>query len=370
MSYQIRSRHSVTCLTFVALLGTFALTAEASAQTVNACVSKSTGDARILIPGLSPQNATCSSKEVAMSWSVEGPAGPPAPPPPGSEVLAFFSLGGSEGKDVYLTGANLHVVNGLGDTASKNAYGNVIVGYNEEFLFPNDTSGSHMLVLGRANSYSSWGGLVAGAINWVNGPYSSVLGGSGNLASGEFSTVTGGNQNVASGLNSTVAGGQVVRAETPYGWAAGPIRAEPTRVRVTGANLHVENGLHATSTKNSLGNVIIGYNEPHPAGEKTGSHTLVVGSHHSYSSWGGLVAGRANYVDAEYASVLGGEWNAALGLGATVCGGTLNQASGYVSSAGGGFDNRASGPHSSVSGGAEVTASAESSWAAATFRSP
>ena len=42
-------------------------------------------------------------------------------------VLEHFSR---EGDDIFITGANLHVLNGTGDTESTNGLGNLIVGYN------------------------------------------------------------------------------------------------------------------------------------------------------------------------------------------------------------------------------------------------
>ena len=33
--------------------------------------------------------------------------------------------------DIHITGANLHIVNGMGDTETTNSLGNLIIGYNE-----------------------------------------------------------------------------------------------------------------------------------------------------------------------------------------------------------------------------------------------
>jgi hypothetical protein len=104
-----------------------------------------------------------------------------------------------------------------------------------------------------------------------------------------------------------------------------------------------------------LGNLIIGYNETAGVGQpglrevRTGSHNLVVGVHHSYSSFGGFVAGSSNAVTG---------WNA------SVCGGVNNKASGSFSSVSGGQQNVASGVSSSVSGGQEREAPDEFNWVA------
>src|SRR6266540_3040754 len=103
------------------------------------------------------------------------------------------------------TGTNVSVLNGLGATHTTNGLGNLIVGYNEPRLFENEGSirtGSHNVVGGTRNNYSSYGGLVVGDHNNVSGTFSSVIGGWGNTASGDGSSVTGGLRNTASGYYS------------------------------------------------------------------------------------------------------------------------------------------------------------------------
>lgn len=170
-----------------------------------------------------------------------------------------------------------------------------------------------------------------------------------------------------------------------------------TDMIIEGANLHIRNGLGATNgnpgvpltadpaltSVNSLGNLIIGYNTAFGAfgDERGGSHNLVIGNLHDYSSFGGLVAGQANRIIAPGASVTGGDDNTASGIFAsvsggrentasaingsvsgglsniaggqfaTVAGGRSNDASGYVAAVSGGNDNTASGDYASVSGG-------------------
>lgn len=128
-------------------------------------------------------------------------------------------------------------------------------------------------------------------------------------------------------------------------------------VYITGANLHVRNGMGLTATKNALGNLIVGYNEGRvrdgdPELVRTGSHNLIVGSYHSYSSYGGLVVGWSNRIQAPFASVSGGRFNTASGTCSSVSGGDVNIASAKDSSVSGGHFNAAYGESSSVSGGA------------------
>jgi len=78
-------------------------------------------------------------------------------------------------------------------------------------------------------------------------------------------------------------------------------------VRFTGVNVQVVNGTGSESSINGLGNLIVGYNSKRSSGSnRTGSHNLVVGNKHNYSSYGGLVAGYHNAVTTYYSSVTGG----------------------------------------------------------------
>ena len=111
---------------------------------------------------------------------------------------------------------------------------------------------------------------------------------------------------------------------------------------IEGANVHVRSGSGSTldgcgardpnypncESLTGLGNLIVGYNEPirprDPPGQfniRTGSHNLVVGKFHSYSSFAGFVAGSQNKVTGAHASVSGGHRNEASGDSASVSGG-------------------------------------------------
>ena len=62
---------------------------------------------------------------------------------------------------------------------------------------------------------------------------------------------------------------------------------------ITGLNVQIKDHTGATDSTSGLGNLIIGHNEPSTMPpDRTGSHNLVVGGHHSFSSHGGLVAGQ------------------------------------------------------------------------------
>ncbi|HTY95934.1 MAG TPA: hypothetical protein VMB91_02755 [Solirubrobacteraceae bacterium] len=109
---------------------------------------------------------------------------------------------------VQFTGANVQIVNGEGKTQSTNGEGNLVLGYDED---PGAQTGSHDLILGEEQTYTSYAGILAGQENTNSGPFDSVLGGWKNSASGENNAVLGGSHNTASasinGAASTVAGG-------------------------------------------------------------------------------------------------------------------------------------------------------------------
>jgi hypothetical protein len=137
------------------------------------------------------------------------------------DVLKFFS---AEGNDIFITGANLHLVNGLGATngnpaapqatdpgmTTVNGLGNLIIGYNESRgpLFGGDhRDGSHNLVMGTAENFTSFGGIVAGRFGTISAAEGSVLGGVLNNANGVASVISGGQFSTAPGFTASVSGG-------------------------------------------------------------------------------------------------------------------------------------------------------------------
>ena len=182
--------------------------------------------------------------------------------------------------------------------------------------------------------------------------------------------------------------------------------AKPT-ARFAGVNVQIVNGLGGSWRVNGVGNLIIGYDElydvPDPfavyicsdgqwrsqmecesngeiwsLNHKSGSHNIVIGSGHRYSTWGGLivgwdnavngsqssVAGANNIASGAWSSIAGGEYNIATEEGSVVGGGSENSAEGAVSVVSGGFSNNATGFASAVSGGSDRAASGNSDWVA------
>lgn len=163
--------------------------------------------------------------------------------PEQAEILSYFRLAqepaspdGDPVKVIQISGVNLQILNGEGETVTKNGLGNLIIGYNESNAPGADRSGSHNLVVGPGHQYSSYGGAVFGADNTISGEHATVTAGSGNTASGRFSTVSasflntasgtyaavsGGCEHVASGTFSAVSGGQRNRASGDWGSVSG-----------------------------------------------------------------------------------------------------------------------------------------------------
>lgn len=107
-------------------------------------------------------------------------------------------INGLNGPHVIFTGVNLHVRSGsgsTGDNGTPTGLGNLVVGYNEGPPPTGGRTGSHNLVGGTLNAFTSSGGLVMGSQNWINASYATVLGGENNQADGIASSILGGRGN-------------------------------------------------------------------------------------------------------------------------------------------------------------------------------
>jgi hypothetical protein len=106
---------------------------------------------------------------------------------------------------IQFSGVNVQVVNGEGKTASLNGEGNFVIGYDENA--GRTQTGSHNLILGEEQAFSSFGGIAAGYGNTISGREASVSGGFLNTASGFYTSITGGTNNTASVEAASVSGG-------------------------------------------------------------------------------------------------------------------------------------------------------------------
>lgn len=133
-------------------------------------------------------------------------------------------------------GVNVQIVNGSGYTDDPiTGTGNLIVGYNElrvgdpgDVLVDNRT-GSHNIVVGIGQNYTSFGGLVAGRYNSIRGEFSSVTGGYFNTASGRTSSISGGEYNNANGPGTSIAGGNGNTANNELSTISGGTQETDTR---------------------------------------------------------------------------------------------------------------------------------------------
>jgi len=123
-----------------------------------------------------------------------------------------------------------------------------------------------------------------------------------------------------------------------------------------GANVYIQSGEGRTDVSNGTGNLILGYDLDDGGDEKSGSHNLVVGDGHTYTSYGGLVAGLDNAVTGAWATVAGGRMNVAEGDYAVVAGGGENTADGWYAVIAGGEGGVANGAYSAITGGRANTA--------------
>jgi hypothetical protein len=244
--------------------------------------------------------------------------------------LKFEEQGVGGKPTIQVTGANLQIVSGSGKTNGPvNGAGNLIIGYADEANCMEIVSchrarahtGSHNLVLGTSQSYTSWGAIlgglgnfttapntfVVGAANQVTETGASISGGLGNTASETEASVSGGSGNKASGYRSSVSGGFFNEAAEGHAWVGG-------------------------------------------------------GEQNTASDYGAsVVGGTNNNATSDDSAILGGSENTASGAGSSVVGGRENKASGEDSAILGGFENKTSNNLSSVSGGERNTASGRAS---------
>lgn len=137
----------------------------------------------------------------------------------------------------------------------------------------------------------------------------------------------------------------------------------------SGVNVQIVNGSGITSSTNELGNLIVGYNEPRLSApnDRTGSHNVIIGEQHNFSSYGGIVTGLGNTIIGKYSSITGGAYGKVEGDYSSVSGGYGSWAIGDYSSVSSGFFNKSNGNFSNVSGGCYRTSDDPFSWRGASF---
>jgi hypothetical protein len=116
----------------------------------------------------------------------------------------------------------------------------------------------------------------------------------------------------------------------------------------SGVNMHLQSGSGSSDDNGTLlglGNLVIGYNETSTGSAITraGSHNLVLGTGHEYTSWGGIVAGQSNNISAPNASIISGTSNTVSGQYGAIVSGSSSTVSGTYAVIVSGRDNKASG---------------------------
>jgi hypothetical protein len=153
-----------------------------------------------------------------------------------SAGMSFLPSGVDGKPTIRFSGVNVQIVSGLGtEEAPVNGAGNLVVGYDES-VAPGTQTGSNNIVIGSSEqSYTSYGAILGGEDNLVEGPFSdafgahneavgeagSVSGGADNHADGQWSSVSGGYGNTTEEDASSVSGGNGNKALATQAWVGG-----------------------------------------------------------------------------------------------------------------------------------------------------
>jgi formylglycine-generating enzyme required for sulfatase activity len=292
-----------------------------------------------------------------------------------------------DGNDLTFSNMNVHIVNGSGYTETTGGTGNLIVGYNESRGGGDNRTGSHNIIVGREQDYTSFGGIVAGAHNTVSGAYASVTGGADNTAAANYSSVSAGISNQASGNYSGVSGGNSNQATDYYASVSGGAnnRAMASSASVSGGGNNIASGMYASvagggGMTESEGNEAYGYftsilggtanlaGDPNHGSHSWGAYSTIAGgaNNNSFGGWANVAGGRYNIASGDYSFVAGGggstveDGNIAFANYSSILGGSENLAGdsaqadhqiGLYTTISGGEYNRATASYASVAGG-------------------
>lgn len=220
---------------------------------------------------------------------------------------------------LQISGENVQIVNGDGTEESENGLGNLILGYNDS---AGVQSGSHNLVLGTGQAYTSYGGIVGGQWNTVTSPYA-IVGGEYNRINDDSSSIVGGCDNIT--------GSGVV--------PTGPCPSSGDEAIVGGLSND------ATGVASTIGGGQSNTASGAVAGVSNGLSNLASAT----LAWIG--GGYSNHASDNEAVITGGGHNSASGEVSTVVGGYYNQATNDEAVDVGGCSNIAGGGTVSVNSG-------------------
>jgi hypothetical protein len=219
---------------------------------------------------------------------------------------------------------------------------------------------------GEANSAGdSYAAIGGGLGNTAGGARSTVAGGSSNTAGWDYATVSGGSGNTADAAVTAIGGGAGNLTSGTYGTIAGGLQnqAGGTAAAIGGGESNTTSADHAAvgggyfnAVSATFGTIAGG--GPTDSGNPTTTNNRVYDEYGAIGGGGGNSAGfeDSSMTSQRYATVAGGETNAASNSYATVGGGTGNGASGYASTVGGGTGNSASNNYATVGGGTNNSA--------------
>jgi hypothetical protein len=282
------------------------------------CVPKTAGEA--VTSGGTGTEAKCKTETTTIEL------------PPAAELPALASIlshmkyvaSGIDSKPtVKFEGVNVQIVNGEGKTTTTNGEGNLVIGYDEN-PEKREQTGSHNLILGKEQKFTSYSGIIAGAYNSITAPFASVTDGFFNNASGEYASASGGSENAPSGRFSTISGGNNNEATMRY-------------------------------------STVSGGNENHATGEGASISGGATNTVSGFLAWVG--GGFTSTASGEFSAVSGGSENKAEGYASSISGGEKNKTASGVSSEassiGGGDENKVEAKYSSVFGGKLLTTTKE-----------
>lgn len=141
----------------------------------------------------------------ALEAASEGTQADVAAYAPVLDLLNYVTVDPAENAVVF-SGANVFVQNGELATATNNALGNLIVGYDEDDG-ADFKLGSHNIVVGPSHSYSGIGSIVGGENNASMHNYGGLIGGSHNTVSGSWAAAVGSHDSFVSTSTAVVVGG-------------------------------------------------------------------------------------------------------------------------------------------------------------------
>jgi hypothetical protein len=314
---------------------------------------------------------SCATSTGGVGWSLTGNAGTT----PGTHFLGTtddvaleLHVNASRAWRLEPGITSPNVVGGYGaNSVAGGASGATIGGGGRDLAINSVGAGFGAIGGGAGNAVSGYAGAIGGGEgNATAGSYATAGGGSGNAAGGDHAAISGGRSNSAASDYAAVGGGSANQADATFatvgGGATNVITATYGTIAggagnlVTGSGSTVGGGRYNVAAAD-YGTVAGG--GPADPGNPTTTHNHVVDQYGAIGGGGGNVAGEddGDPTSQQYATVAGGQENAATAPYAVVGGGTTNNADGYAATVSGGSGNDATNQYATVGGGSGNTAS-------------